>query len=73
MALVKLLFGWPLAPIHLMVRLGELIQDQVELQVHDPAAVRRQLEEVEEARAAGLISEEEEARAMDEILERMMA
>jgi hypothetical protein len=72
MGLAKLLVGWPLAPVHLMVRLGELIQDQVELQLHDPAAVRRQLEEVEEARAAGLISEEDADRAMEEILERMM-
>jgi cytochrome c-type biogenesis protein CcmH/NrfG len=73
MGLFKLLFGWPLAPVHVLIRLGELIEEQVETQLHDPASVRRQLEEVEEARAAGLISEEEEARATEEILQRMIS
>ncbi|MGW4644804.1 gas vesicle protein GvpG [Sphaerisporangium sp. NPDC004334] len=72
MGLVKLLFGWPLAPVEALIRLGELIEEQVEHQLRDPAAVRRQLEEVEEARAAGLISEEESARATEEILQRMI-
>ncbi len=35
--------------------------------------MRRRLEEVEEARAAGLISEEEEARAMEDILQQMIS
>ncbi|MCW2877588.1 MAG: hypothetical protein JWQ95_1688 [Sphaerisporangium sp.] len=73
MGLFKLLFGWPLAPVHVLIRLGELIEEQVETQLHDPASVRRQLEEVEEARAAGLISEEEEDRATEEILQRMIS
>ncbi|MFC7388428.1 gas vesicle protein GvpG [Sphaerisporangium rhizosphaerae] len=72
MGLVKLLFGWPLAPVEALIRLGELIEEQVEHQLRDPAAVRRQLEEVEEARAAGLITEEESARATEEILQRMI-
>lgn len=73
MGLFNLLVGWPLAPVKLLMRLGELIEEQVDLQLHDPAAVRRQLEEVEEARAAGLISEEEEDRAVEEILQRMIS
>ncbi|MET8159151.1 gas vesicle protein GvpG [Sphaerisporangium sp. NPDC005289] len=72
MGLVKLLFGWPLAPVEALIRLGELIEEQVEHQLRDPAAVRRQLEEVEEARAAGLITEEESAHATEEILQRMI-
>ncbi|GGL16246.1 hypothetical protein Sme01_30510 [Sphaerisporangium melleum] len=72
MGLLKLVFGWPLAPVQGLIRLGELIEEQVERQLHDPAAVRRRLEEVENARAAGLISEEESARATEEILQRMI-
>ncbi|WP_248961563.1 gas vesicle protein GvpG [Sphaerisporangium perillae] len=72
MGLFKLLFGWPLAPVQVLIRLGELIEEQVEQQLHDPASVRRQLEEVEQARAAGQISEEESARATEEILQRMI-
>jgi len=67
-----LLFGWPLLPLYSVVKLGELLRDQVERELHDPAVVRRRLEEVEQARAAGRISEEEEARAVDEILQGMI-
>ncbi|MCA2225699.1 gas vesicle protein GvpG [Nonomuraea aurantiaca] len=72
MGLISLIFGLPLAPVKGVIRLGELIQEQVERQTHDPAVVRRRLEEIEQARAAGLISEEEEARAMKQTLESMM-
>ncbi|GGO77610.1 gas vesicle protein GvpG [Nonomuraea cavernae] len=72
MGLGTLLFGWPLAPVYGVIKLGELLRDQVERELHDPAVVRRRLEEVEEARAAGRISEEEESRAVDEILRRML-
>lgn len=73
MGLFKILFGWPLAPVELLIKLGELIEQQVETQLHDPASIRRQLEELEEARAAGMITEEEQAHATEEILQRMMA
>ncbi|MEV4104774.1 gas vesicle protein GvpG [Nonomuraea sp. NPDC049649] len=72
MGLGTLLFGWPLLPLYSVVKLGELLRDQVERELHDPAVVRRRLEEVEQARAAGRISEEEEARAVDEILQGMI-
>jgi cytochrome c-type biogenesis protein CcmH/NrfG len=72
MGLIGLLFGWPLAPVKGVIRLGELIQEQVERQTHDPAVVRRRLEEIEQSRAAGLISEEEEALAMQQTLESMI-
>jgi len=49
----------PLLPVQGVVRLGEIIRDEADHQLHDPAAVRRQLEEAEEARAAGRISGEE--------------
>ncbi|MEV6149566.1 gas vesicle protein GvpG [Nonomuraea sp. NPDC052129] len=72
MGLISLIFGWPLAPVKGVIRLGELIQEQVERQTRDPAVVRRRLEEIEQSRAAGLISEEEEALAMKQTLESMI-
>ena len=72
MGLISLIFGWPLAPVKGVIRLGELIQEQVERQTHDPAMVRRRLEEIEQSRAAGLISEEEEALEMKQTLESMI-
>ncbi|GGT10193.1 gas vesicle protein GvpG [Nonomuraea spiralis] len=72
MGLGTLLFGWPLMPIYAVVKLGELMRDQVERELHDPAVVRRRLEEVEQARADGRISAEEEDRAVEEILRGMV-
>lgn len=72
MGLLTTLLGAPLAPVKGLIRLAEMIQEQVDRQTRDPAAVRRRLEEVEEARAAGLITDEDAARATEEILEQMI-
>ncbi|TDD17648.1 gas vesicle protein GvpG [Nonomuraea diastatica] len=71
MGLISSLFTWPLAPMRGVIRLGELIQEQVERELHDPAVVRRELETIEEARNEGRMSEEETAQAMEEILARL--
>lgn len=71
MDLFTLLFGWPLLPLQGVLRLGELIQEQAEREMRDPMTVRRRLEELEQAADAGLISEEEQVAAMEEILRRM--
>ncbi|GAA1510586.1 hypothetical protein GCM10009677_49390 [Sphaerisporangium rubeum] len=72
MGLLTTLLGAPLAPVKGLIRLAEMIQEQVDRQTRDPAAVRRRLEEVEEARAAGLITDEDAARATEEILQQMI-
>ncbi|MER6509396.1 gas vesicle protein GvpG [Nonomuraea sp. NPDC048881] len=59
-------------PLYAVVKLGELMRDQVERELHDPAVVRRRLEAVEQARADGRISAEEEDRAVEEILRGMV-
>ncbi|GAA3429938.1 gas vesicle protein GvpG [Streptosporangium sandarakinum] len=70
--LFDLTVGLPLLPLRALVKIAEVIQDQAEMELHHPAAVRRQLEDLEEARRSGEISEEEERQAMTEILERMV-
>ncbi|GAA2882048.1 hypothetical protein GCM10010517_45170 [Streptosporangium fragile] len=72
MSLLGAVFGLPLAPVRGLIRLAELIQEQAELELRHPAAVRRRLEEVAEARAAGLISAEEEAEETERILAEMI-
>ncbi|MEU0567005.1 gas vesicle protein GvpG [Nonomuraea sp. NPDC005983] len=72
MGLISILFGWPVAPLRGVIRLGEVIQEQVEREMRDPVVVRRRLEEIERARAAGQISEEEEALEMQEVLQGMV-
>ena len=51
---------------------GEVLHDHAEQQLHDPASVRRQLEQAEQAHAAGEISEEDlariQAQAVDSLL-----
>jgi hypothetical protein len=61
----------PFAPVHGVISLAELIQRQVEQELHNPASARRALEELEEAREAGEISQEEEQRAQQAVLDRM--
>lgn len=65
------ILGLPFAPVRMVIWLGETIQRQVEDEMHSPAAARRELEEIERAREAGEISEEEEAEAQQRVLGRM--
>lgn len=73
MELLTMIFGLPFAPIQGLIKLGELVQDQAELETRHPAAIRRRLEELEEARLAGEITEEEETEAVEQLLEQMTA
>ena len=59
MELFTLAFRLPFLPVQGLIRVAELIQEQAEEEYRNPAAVRRQLEEAEEARARGEISSEE--------------
>lgn len=59
----------PLAPVRGVISLAEVIQRQVEQELHNPARTRRQLEELEEARERGEISADEEKQAQKQVLE----
>lgn len=73
MGLISGVLTFPLAPVRGVMWLAERIQEEAERQLYDPATVRRRLAEVDEARAAGEISEEEAAELQDELLSRMMS
>ncbi|MFJ2033362.1 gas vesicle protein GvpG [Streptosporangium sp. NPDC087985] len=73
MELLTMIFGLPFAPIRGLIKLGELVQEQADLETRHPAAVRRRLEEIEEARLSGEITEEEEAEAVEQVLGQMTA
>lgn len=68
MGIFSALVTWPLLPVRGVVSLGELIERQVNAELHDPARTRRQLEELEDARRRGEISAEEEREAQEQIL-----
>jgi Gas vesicle protein G len=60
----------PLLPLQGILRLAKAIQEEADRQLADPATVRRELEEVERAHAAGEISDEEAAELEKEIVAR---
>ena len=57
----------PIMPVTGVIKLGELIQQEVEQQLHDPARIRRELDEATRQYDAGEISEEEFAQIQDEL------
>jgi hypothetical protein len=71
MGVLSFIVTLPLAPVRGVISLAEVIQRQVEEELHNPASARRALEELEQARAAGEISAEEEEHAQQVILDRM--
>jgi hypothetical protein len=62
----------PLAPVRGTVWVAEQIRQQAEDELYDPATIRSQLDEVEQARRAGDLSDEEATRLEDELVERLM-
>lgn len=71
MGLLTGLVTLPLAPVRGVVWLAERVREQAEGEFYDPANIRRQLEEVEEARQAGVVSDEEGADLEDQLLQRL--
>ncbi|MEU7763687.1 gas vesicle protein GvpG [Nocardia sp. NPDC049190] len=72
MGLLSSIFTLPLAPVRGVIWLGEVIQDQVEQQLRDPATIRREIEAIDEAAAAGRLSEQERKQAQQAVLDRMI-
>jgi hypothetical protein len=73
MGLITGLLTLPLAPIRGTVWLAERIQEQAEEELYDESAIRAGLLELEEARQAGTLEEQELAAAEDDLIERLMA
>ncbi len=72
MDLLTLLFRWPVLPLRGLIRLAELMRDQAEQELYDPASVRRRLEEVDEARASGKLSDDKVAELEHEAVGRLI-
>jgi len=71
MGLLSAVLGLPLAPVRAVISLGEVIQRRAEEEMYSPASVRRDLEAIEGARAAGEISAEEETELQQQVLNRL--
>jgi Gas vesicle protein G len=71
--LITGLLTLPLAPVRGTVWLAERIQEQAEAEYYDEKVIRAQLMDIEAAREAGEIGEEEATQAEDQLLERLIA
>ena len=66
------LLGLPLAPVRGVVWVGEKIQQQVDHQLHDPAVIRAQIDELDEAFERGEISESDRDDQQEILLQRLV-
>ena len=73
MGLISGLLTLPLAPVRGTVWLAERIQEQAEAELYDEDVIRAQLMDIDAARDAGEIEEEEATQAEDQLLERLIA
>lgn len=70
---LTLLFRLPVMPLRGVLQLAEILHDQAERELRDPASVRRQLEQAEQAQVAGEISDEEFAHIQGEAVGRLLS
>lgn len=68
MGLLTLPFRLPFLPVQAVVKLGEILQEEAERQLRDPARIRRELDEAQRAYDAGETSEEEFTQIQDELV-----
>ncbi len=60
----------PLLPVRAVVHLAQIIQEEAERQLADPATIRRELEQIAQRQAAGEISDQEAAQLQSEAVAR---
>lgn len=72
MGLIGGILTLPFAPVRMALWVGELIREQVEHQLYDPAVIRRQIEQLDEDRSAGRIAPAEADRQQQELIARLV-
>jgi hypothetical protein len=71
MDIITTVIGLPFAPVQLVLAVARVLQDQAEQEMYSPAAVRRELEEIEQAQASDELPEEEAEEAKESVLSRL--
>ena len=72
MGLLSALVRLPAAPIRGVVWVADQVLHEAERQYYDPALIRQQLDEVDQLRRDGLISDEEADEREEELIARLM-
>ncbi|WP_067824953.1 c-type cytochrome biogenesis protein CcmI [Nocardia inohanensis] len=70
--MIGTLLGLPLLPVRGVVALARMLSEEVDKEMYGMSAIRRQLDELQRARAAGRIDQEEYQRAEQEVLSRLL-
>jgi gas vesicle protein GvpG len=70
--LISGIFKLPLSPVLGTVWVAERMLEQAESEYYDEGAIQSQLRDIDAARQAGEISDEEADRAEDALLERLL-
>lgn len=68
MGLLSGLLTLPLAPVRGVTWVAEQVRQQAERQYYDPASIRRQLTEIDDAHAAGEVTDQERDELQEELL-----
>lgn len=71
MGLITGLFGLPFLPLRGTVWIAEQVAEEAERRLSDPALIRRELEEIAEARRDGRMSEKDAEHAERELVARL--
>ena len=71
MGILKSLVLLPVAPVRGVIWVAERVADAADRELHDPASIRRQLEELAVALETGAIDQEQYERAEAHLLQRM--
>lgn len=71
MGLLTGLLTWPLAPVRGVVWIADQVKQQAERQHFDPLVIQRELAEVDDAYAAGELSETQRDDLQDQLLHRL--
>ena len=72
MGLITGILKLPLAPVTGTVWIAEKLLEQAEAEYYDENAIQARLREIEAARQAGDIGEDDAAQAEEELLERLL-
>ena len=72
MGLLAWTVGLPILPVRGVIWLGEIIEQRVDHELHDPGVARRQLEEMEEATRRGEVTAEAQAEIEWQVTQRLV-
>ncbi len=72
MGLFTGLLTLPLAPVRGVAAVAGVIRDEADRQRYDPEVIRRELEDIDRARADGTLSEADAASMEDELIARLV-